>query len=317
VLRRAQGLPLRLEVTADGRAPRVVTTDGASDSLRIALAPAEQAVGEVVQARGGAPVAGADVAVYTELGVRRARTDAQGAFSLRELAPGGARLRVRAAGFAPVEQAIAIPDSGGAYPSALPRVELVVEGTVEGEVVDAHGEPVAGARVAKDHVPTWLLVGGGTTPAGVAVTNAKGRFVLPELPEGDLALEAYAPDVGRARVEGVHVSSGRATDRVRIALAGDAVPSREPSATGSVAVTLGETGAPVEVVVVSVVEGSEAERAGLAPGDALLAVDGASVTTIDDARQRLSGPVADDVVVRVRRSDQTLSLRVGREPVRR
>jgi C-terminal processing protease CtpA/Prc len=82
-------------------------------------------------------------------------------------------------------------------------------------------------------------------------------------------------------------------------------------------VTLGVTSVPPEVVLVSVVDGSEAERAGLAPGDVLLAVDGAPVQTMEDARARLNGPIANDVLVAVRRNGTTLSLRVAREAIRR
>ncbi|HEX8795017.1 MAG TPA: carboxypeptidase regulatory-like domain-containing protein [Polyangiaceae bacterium] len=317
-LKRARGLPLRIEVSAPGRAPKVLTTDGSEESLRVALAPAESATGEVVAARGRDAIAGAEVTLYTDLGVRRARTDAAGAFSLGGLAPGSAKLQVRAAGYAPVTRTLAIPDSEGRRAFEIPRVELAEEGAVEGDVVDANGDPVPGARVAQDRVPTWLAVG--STPAGVAVADSRGHFALHELPEGTLTLEAYAPDIGRARVRDVKVVSGRTTDRVRIVLsrdAGDGAASKEPGASGNVAVTLGETDAPVEVVVVHVVEGSEAERVGLAPGDVILAVDGAHVDTMKEARARLEGPVADDVLLSVRRGDQSLTLRVTREATRR
>lgn len=317
-LKRARGIPLRVEVSAPGHAPKVVTTDGTGDALRVELSPAETATGEVVTARGRDAVAGAEVTLYTDLGVRRARTGTSGTFSIGELPPGPAKLRVRAPGYAPIAHELTIPDSGGRRAFALPRVELQAEGTVEGEVVDGKGEPVPGARVALDHVPTWLLVG--ARPDDVAVTDAKGRFTLAQLPEGTVSLEAYAPDVGRGRATGVKVTSGRATVRVSIALAREAgtdVASHGAAASGSVAVTLGESGDPVEVVVVSVVEGSEAERAGLAPGDVVTAVDGAEVHTMQDARARLSGPVADDVLVGVTRADRPLTLRVTREAVRR
>jgi hypothetical protein len=315
-LKRARGLPLRVQASAPGYAPHVVTTDGGVDALSIALSPAESATGEVVAARGRDAVAGAEVTFYTELGVRRTRTSASGAFVLHELGSGGARLQVRAAGFAPVSRAIAIPDTRGRTPFEIPRVELAAEGVVEGEVVDRSGQPVAGARVAQDHVPTWLVVG--ASPRGLSVTDAKGRFVLRELPEGTLSLEAYAPDRGRVSVDGVRVSAGRTTTNVRIVLVTPpAKAAAESAATGSVAVTLGETGEPVEVTVVSLVEGSEAERAGLAPGDVLLSIDGSPVANIEDARAKLSGPVADDVVLRVRRGEQLLSLRIPREAVRR
>jgi S1-C subfamily serine protease len=70
-------------------------------------------------------------------------------------------------------------------------------------------------------------------------------------------------------------------------------------------------------VIASVVEGSEAERAGLAPGDVLVAVNGVPVGSMADARQKLSGPLADDVVANVRRGATELALRIRREEVRR
>jgi hypothetical protein len=317
-LKRARGIALRVEVSAPGHAPKIVTTDGSGESLRVELSPAESATGEVVASRGRDAIAGAHVTLYTDLGVRRARTAPDGTFSLSELAPGPAKLAVRAAGFASITHAVTIPDSGGRRPFAVPRIELTAEGVVEGEVVDAQGRPVAGARVAKDHVPTWLVVG--ANPDGIALTDSKGRFSLKELPEGTVTLEAYAPDVGRARAEGVKVVSARTTVNIRITLARDAgedPASHGPAASGSVAVTLGETDDPVEVVVVSVVPGSEAERAGLAPGDVVNAVDGAAVHTMEEARNRLSGPAAADVLVGVKRGDRELTLRVTREAVRR
>ncbi len=316
-LPKARGLALRVEVRAPAHAPRIVMAEGTEDALRVELTAAESATGEVVAERGRDPIAGAIVTLYTDLGARRAHTDAQGSFSLAELAAGSARLRVRAPGFAPAARVITIPDSAGRRAFAIPRIELSAEGAIEGDVVDAHGEPVAGARVAKDDVPTWLLVG--STPESIAVTDAKGRFALRGLPEGTMTLEAYAPGLGRARAEGVKVASGRTTDGVHVVIApsSDDATGADLAASGSVAVTLGETGAPTAVVVVSVVEASEAERAGIEPGDVLLAVDGAHVGTMQDARTKLSGPMAEDVVVELLRGDRALTVRVAREAVRR
>jgi hypothetical protein len=317
-LKRARGVALRVEISAPGFAPRVVITDGTEPELKVELAPAASSRGEVVSARGRDPVGGAEVTLTTDLGVRRVHSGADGTFALTGLAPGPARLHVRAAGFAPITRDVTLPDDGGRRPFDLGRLELGEEGSVEGTVVDGKGTPVAGARVARDRVPTWLAVG--STPPGVAVTDAKGRFALHELPEGTVSLEAYAPDFGRARQSGVKIVSGRTTVDIAIVLSpdsGDDGASREPAASGNVAVTLGETGAPVDVVVVSVAEGSEAERAGLAAGDVLVSVDGVVVRSMSEARTRLAGAVADDAVVTVRRGDQQLTLRVTREAVRR
>jgi hypothetical protein len=317
-LKSARGLQLRIEASAPGHAPRVVTATGNGEALRIVLAPAESARGEVIAARGGEAIAGAEVMLYTDLGVRRARTDSRGTFTLTELAPGGASERVRAGGFAAASRALTIPDTGGRRPFAMPRVELVAEGVVEGDVIDTGGDAVAGARVAKDHAPTWLIVG--ASSEGVAITDARGHFTLGELSEGTVTLEAYAPDLGRARIDGVNVLAGRTRSNVRIVLGGIASDEARPSlppASGSIAVTLGETAAPVQIVVVSVVARSEAERAGVAPGDVVLAVDEAPVHTIEEARERLGGALSDDVVVRVRRGERELAVRVAREAVRR
>ncbi len=314
-IRGARGLALRVEARAPGRAPKVVAADPAGDSLRIELGAGETATGEVVADRRRDPIAGAEVTLYTEVGARRATTDRDGAFTLEELAPGPARLRVWASGFAAASLELTIPESGGRRPFAIDRVQLAASGTAEGTVVDAQGAPVAGARVALEHAPTWLVVG--ANPVGVATTDPRGRFSLSELPEGTVKLEAYAPDLGRARAE-VTIAAGRTTDGVRLALEPvDAGGAHEVPPPGGVAVTLGETSAPVEVVVASVVEGSEAERAGLAPGDTIVTVDGAAVHSMEDARACLSGPLAADVVVNVRRGDRVVALRVPREVVRR
>jgi hypothetical protein len=228
-------------------------------------------------------------------------------------------LRVRAKGYAPASKDFTVEARDGRRPQDVGRVELGEEGSVEGVVVDTRGDPIPGARVAKDAVPTYLPVS--TLPPGMAVADAKGHFVLSELAEGTVTLEAYAPDIGRTHVGGVRVLAGRTTSGVKIVLArgADAQPG-EPLATGGVAVTLGETAAglePSEVVMVAVAEGSEAERAGLVPYDVVLEVGGAAVSQIGDARARLSGPIHDDVVVKVRRGDRTLVFRVPREAVRR
>jgi len=309
----AKGLPLRVEVSASSHAPKVITTEPALEKLEVALRLAERATGEVRSSR-GEPLADAEVVLYTELGARHARTGADGTYTVNGLAPGPAKLRVRAAGHSPVTRAVKIPDNGGARPYALPRIELSAEGIVEGVVVDARGDPVQGARVAKDRVPTYLAVG--ATPAGVAVTDARGRFKLAELPEGDVTLEAFAPDVGRARESGVRVVAGRTTVNVKITLE-KLDKADDPATSGGVAVTLGETSEPREVVLVAVAEGSEAERAGLAPNDVIVEIDGARVHTIEEARKKLNGPIGDDVVVKLRRGEKTETVRVAREQVRR
>jgi protocatechuate 3,4-dioxygenase beta subunit len=317
-VKNAKGLPLRIEARAPGHATKIVHVDVGADKLELSLGLAETLVG-LVRAPHGEPIPDADVAVTTDVGISHSRTDKTGAFTVPDLVPGGARLAVRARGYAPSEQAVEVVVSSS-HRTTLDPIELSEEGIAEGTVVDSRGDPVPGARVAKDRVPTYLAVG--ATPPGIAVTDARGRFHLGGLPPGTLDLEAYAPDFGRALAEGVRVNRGGTATGIRIQLVKDKDDrSQEPAASGGVAVTLGETeGEPREVVIVNVAESSEAERAGLLHGDVVLAVDGAPVHTMAEARVRLAGPLVDDVVLRFRRGDATAvpeSVRIPREPIRK
>lgn len=314
----AKGLSLRVEVHAPGRAPKIVVTQPDAASLTIELSPAESVIGEVrFGRREAAP--DAEVVLSTDSGTHRARTNKDGEFTIEGVAPGRARLRVRAKGRSPIMREVVIEERAGRRPTDLGRIELAEEGIVSGIVVDEKGNPIPGARVAKDAVATYVPVA--STPlAGMVTCDARGRFTLSELAEGSTTLEAYAPDVGRARVN-VKVVAGRTTEGVKIVLAKDAAPSQEPIAAGGVAVTLGETAPSVDeapqVVIVAVVEGSEAERAGLLAYDIVVEVGGAAVKSIADARARLSGPLHDDAIVKVRRAQGLVTLRVAREAVRR
>jgi hypothetical protein len=316
-LRDAKGVALRVEVHAPGRAARILTTTPETQRLDVALGSAESVSGEVTTKRRDG-IEGAEVVLQTETGVRHARTGKDGTFTVNDVAPGPARLRVRASGRAPVTREITIEQKGGRKPTEVPRIELMEEGIVEGIVVDGRGDPVPGARIAKDAVPTYLPVG--APLVGMAVADAKGRFKLGELSEGMIVLEAYAADVGRARRENVKVNAGRTTSDVKIVIVKGDPGAKEPMATGGVAVTLGETVAGLEgpeVVIVAVSENSEAERAGLQANDIVLEIAGAKPANIVEARTRLAGPVHDDVVVKVRRGERILALRIPREAVRR
>jgi protocatechuate 3,4-dioxygenase beta subunit len=316
VFKDAVGLPVRVTATRRGRAPAILDLEAAPKELRFELGGGVGVTGLVTTRRGRDPLEGADVALYTAAGPARARTDRAGAYRFDDVAPGAARLVASHAGYATAEQSVTIePSTRADRPAAIDPLDLAEGASVEGEVVDARGDRVAGARVAQGSVPVYLP--NGKLPTGVVVTNRSGEFKIDDLREGDVVLEAYAADVGRGRAS-ARVSAGRAT-RVRIAIAplsdSEAVDS---TATGGVAVSLdekarGETGVPVS----SVAQGSEAERAGLEPGDRIVAIDGQAVASAKEARARLFGPVGADVVLDIARGDKTQKLRVARERVHR
>jgi protocatechuate 3,4-dioxygenase beta subunit len=309
------GLDLRIEARLPGHATRITRIDAGTESIDIVLDTAETLRGEVTSLRGES-VADAEVAVITHVGVDRARTNRAGVFVVPDLMAGKASIVVQAPGFAFSKRDVEIVPSSS-HRTILPTIELSAECVVEGTVVDGRGDPVPGARVAKDRVGTYLPQG--PLPLEIALTDSRGRFRLGGLTPGILQLEAYAPDIGRAMMEGVAVGPSRPTVglQIRLQREGDEF-TREAATSGGVAVTLGETGDdPREIVLVDVARGSEAERSGLMVGDALLSVDGAPVHTIADARRGLAGPLVDDVVLEFRRGEIVDAVRVARERVRK
>jgi hypothetical protein len=314
LLRDAEGLPLRITLLRPGKAPLVEQVDAAPKQLRYAMGPGLQAEGLVTGRNGRDRLEGAEVTAHTPSGVRRTRTDVDGAFAFKDLAAGRLRLTVSHDEFAPAE-VVATVAADPDHPTDFGRIDLSEAGEVAGEVVDEAGDPVAGARVAQDRVPTYLPLG--PLPPGVVVTDREGRFLLGGLPEGDTVIEAFTAELGRG-AEVVPVRAGRTTSRVRITIADDE-PRREAKGAGSLAVTLGlSKGA---VVVVMVPPGSEAEIAGVEPGDRLLAVNGREVRSIDGARRRLTGPLSEDLVLLLSRdadgAEAQWLARARRERVRR
>jgi Carboxypeptidase regulatory-like domain/PDZ domain len=320
-LRDAAGLPLRVVLVRPGKAPRVEIVESAPTKLAFTLQEGLSVRG-VVTARGGRDrLAGAEVTLFTASGARHLRTDAEGAFRADDLAPGRVRVSVSHPDHAPAELVRRI-DGDKDHAADLGAIDLSPSGQVEGVVVDADDHPVAGARVARDAVPTYLPLG--PLPRGIVATDRDGRFTLGGLPEGTVVLEAYAADLGRGAADGVTVRAGRTTSRVKLALPGGAAATREPPGAGSVAVTLGERGdgSTRTVVVVMVPPGSEAEAAGVEPGDVIASINGRAVGSIEAARRRLTGPLGEDVVLELRRDEgqggpRGSLVRVQREQVRR
>ncbi len=131
-----------------------------------------------VRARGtGAPIAGARIEVDDRLWA----TDESGSVTITRLAGAEARVLVRAGGWVGQGESVARPASG----EASLRFELDEAAGMEGEVADERGEPVGGARVR-------ILSRDGATLAEV-MTTADGRWSAPDLPAGDVVVEAIPP----------------------------------------------------------------------------------------------------------------------------
>jgi hypothetical protein len=309
----AAGIHARVEVTCPGFAPIVKTYEKIERETTIALALGAALSGELTSRSG--PVHGAKVTLYAGGMTRHGTSESDGTFAFKDLAPGRARLVIRAKGYGRHESAITIAerDTHGRI-TQLDRIELVEAGSVEGVVQNKDGDPIVGARVAVDAVPAFLPVGG--TPVGVAITDSRGRFVLDDVGEGDhVVIEAFAPGEGRGVARDVVVQARRSTLDLRITL--DVETSKEePSSAGGVAITLEER-VPGVVTIRSVAEASEAERAELMPGDVILLIGEERPRSIEHARRLLAGPVGDDLLLKIRRESEDKLVRVAREKIRR
>lgn len=316
----AVGLKLRLVLLLPGKAPRIEHLERAPDKLELTLNKGIEARGVVTARQGRDRIGGAEVTIYLPSGVHHTRSDGEGAFVFQDLAPGRARITALHPEYAPAEKTVTIGESPD-HPTDLGEIDLAEAGEAEGVVVDERDEPVAGARVARDRVPTYLPLG--PLPPGVVAADREGRFLVRGLPEGDVTLEAYFADLGRGSSDPVSIRAGRTTSRVKIVLPGGAAAQREPKGTGSIAITLGERteNNAKTVVIVMVPPGGEAEIAGIEPGDRLLRVNDILVRSIEEARRRLTGPLSEDVLLTLAPAemplDSTKLLRVRRERVRR
>ena len=313
----ARGMPLRIVAERPKMAPLVETLEAAEKEHTFTMADGRKLRGFVTGRGGREKIENADVTLYTLSGPEHVKTDPDGSFEVEDLAQGRIRLLTRAEGYAQDERVVSF-EGDPVRTTELERIDLAPAGSVEGIVQDENEQPIAGARVGLGAVPTYLPVG--KLPYGIVQTDADGRFELKGLPEGKVVLEAYSNELGRGRSEEIDVRADRTIRRVVVTIPVQAYTPPKVRAAGSLAITLAEkSGA---VTIVDVPEGGEAEHASIEPGDRIVTLAGRPVLTIEDARERLSGPLGEDVIIEVERSMPNgstieLRLRVRRESVRR
>lgn len=312
----ARGLPLRFVISRRGYGPAASEIDPAPAVVDLTMFPGLNASG-TVETKWGV-VADAYLTLLTPTGADATRSDAEGAFTFRDLAPGPARLMVVAEGHVPIEIDVPIQGDGYRDDVDLGKIELDPAGTVKGTVVDENGDPVAGARIASGRVPTYLPLG--ELPVGIVAADRHGQFTLGGLAEGAHTIEAYKVGYGRSAAQ-VKVRANDTGPEIQIELVEDPeVDVTRVGAQASLAVTLSEStesGARV-IVFEHVPLRGEAQRAGILAGDRFLACDGVPIRTLEQARRSLNGPVTEDFVVELGRPpDHRWRVRVRREHLRR
>jgi hypothetical protein len=312
----AAGIPATLRVQAAGFRTFNTELDPVPARVEVSLSRGVAVVGRVTQRGGREGVSGAELTLLQAGERRSARSDANGDYEIEGAALGAATLSVRHPNFSSGTWEVSIePGEREERAAPLAPIDLDEPGVASGTVLDARGQPVRGARVGVGLVPAFVPVG--AKLPGFVETDERGRFELRGLEPGRLALSAYAAGVGRGRLDDVVISSGERTAGLEIRLVATHAEA-EPNAVANVAVTLGERGAgdDLEVVIVNVAAGSEAERAGVRQGDVLWSVDDEVVADMADARSLLGGSAGSDVILELERDGDTRFVRVRREAVR-
>jgi S1-C subfamily serine protease len=216
---------------------------------------------------------------------------------LERLCVGRVTVRVTLPGCLVGERVGAVPAGRVA---TLERLEVRAGGGAEGDVVDARGEPVQGARVQRADAPV-------EAPDGV-LTAREGRFLAASLPEGDVALVATHPALGRSAPTVVRVLRGTVARGVRLRFATDlasATLALEASALELVETRLG-------VLVRAVREDTPMAAAGVREGDRVVSVNAVAVTTAAQAERLLRLSRGDQTVLELERDGARRAVRWAR-----
>jgi len=190
-----------LEASAEGAAPATANAkvQGTSVSVRIALEKGSTVSGRVVDDDGKA-VSGAEVSIDASRGYAHAKTDADGRFLARGLAPGKAYVSIRRLDGGSLRL---ISTSDGAIEDENARVDLALGNTkidlrierlghwMRGKVVDPSGAIVSGANVEIGRVDEEGNDSKGRfSPFASTTTDKDGRFSFERLPKGPFRFHA-------------------------------------------------------------------------------------------------------------------------------
>lgn len=312
----AVGIRATLRIQAAGFRTFSTELDPVPARVEVSLSRGVAVSGRVTSRGGREGVRGAELTLLQAGERRSALSDADGDYEIEGAALGPATLSVRHPRFSTSAWEVSIePGEREGRAAPLAPLDLEEPGVASGTVLDARGRPVSGARVGVGLVPAFVPAG--AKLPGFVESDDDGRFELPGLEPGRVALSAYAAGVGRGSLDDVVITSGERTAGLEIRLAATHADA-EPSAVANVAITLGERAVDgeLEVVIVNVAAGSEAERAGVRRGDVLWSVDDEVVADMADARALLGGSAGSDVILELDRDGDTAFVRVRREAVR-
>ena len=191
-----------------GRVGGVVVEEGETkEGVEVRLSRGASLKGRVVEARGRAPVAGAEISA--ESAPASVVADSDGAFEFEGLAPGKVRVTATSPEFVSASETVQVGESGGTV-----ELKLSPGASVSAVVVTPGGELVAGAEVA-------LASGGQSGSTTRSVSGPAGRVRFSHLIPGRFSLTAGSAG-RRSKPVDVTLEADQTRDDVRIVMGGGA-----------------------------------------------------------------------------------------------
>lgn len=298
------------EVTAtDGEHATATARDIAAGTTNVTLRlGASGAITGLVRSASGAKVPAFSIVVSLVRGplereafASRSFLDAEGRYEIEGLGPGTYEVVAAALGSAPSKASKAtISDP----PGAPVVVDLTLErgATLRGTVLSgATSATLEGARVELEGA---LAASEDVPLVASAVTSADGSFVLAGLARGSRSLSVTAAGHHGRIVSGIVVGDAD-PEPIRVTLT-KVKPGEEPGielvGIGAVLTPKGDA-----LLVGQVISGGGAAEVGLAPGDEILAIDGAAVVDLgfEGSIGKIRGPEDSTVVLTVRKAGAT------------
>jgi hypothetical protein len=287
-----------LTASLPGSAPAFARATAGATGLRLRLQKGGRLVGHVSDRGTGKPVPAFTVLLDSKEHRSLASIAGTGDYTLSDLAPGPAVVRVVALGHAPSpERRIIIPGPGA--PPATADFELTGGGRLIG-VIQERGtsRPIPGAHIEAEGVPDLQVIPVRTEGR----TDSDGRFELSGLAEQVTGLFAWAPGFHARIISGLRIPESETRGPVTIELSALA-PGEDPG------VELVGIGAVLEkgdssLRIVSVVQTGGAAEAGLLAGDEVVEIDGVSVAplTLNEAIPLIRGPEGSTVAIAIIRT---------------
>ena len=274
--------------------------------------------GHVTDARTGAPVTAFAIALFRREGVAitpvRAASfvDPSGAYRIDGLAPGTYEATAMAAAYAWSSYAIVQVTDSPVEASFALRAGARITGTI---VDDATRRPLAGATLElegrRGDAPNLPVA----PYSPEAETGADGRFALEHVPPDAISMSVHARGYVSRLVSLNDLPEEGDAPPMTIALTPRSSADARFELTGIGAILRAQADA---LQIQQVVPNAGAADAGLAPGDQIVAVDGARVTDLGFERAigAIRGPEGTIVALRIRRLARELDVLVTRKLVR-